>query len=116
MLPQAAFSQNNAIRAFCDVGYYAIDLTVGYIMFVLMSLLAFLGLPAILQMRLLFNDSFAQMASYGKIAKAMKEAKIGFAPQSQLHGEPMSRPGSAETAKTRGFEVQSMVKSEHRYM
>ena len=155
----AAFSQNNAVRAFVsytlvctfdgqpmdgifrpslnyriqltlimmqvDTGFFAVDSLIGYTMFVIIALLAFLGVPAILQvrwdsqqghegvsfqniwasqsrcydssvaaahshscfpstgqyrcdhqMRLLFNDSFAKMASYGKIARAMKDAKV----------------------------------------
>jgi hypothetical protein len=72
----AAFSQNGFMRSFVDIGFYAVDSLIGYSMFVLMGLLAFIMLPGILQMKLLFNDAFSQTANMGKIAKAMKEAKV----------------------------------------
>ncbi|KAG1659988.1 hypothetical protein FOA52_009662 [Chlamydomonas sp. UWO 241] len=114
-----AFGQNNALRGFCDSLYYGIDSVIGYLMFIIIALLAFLGVPSILQMRLLFNDSFAKSANYGKIAKAMKDAKIGGGYSN--HAAPplpsVSRPGSAQSDASRAtFDVRSAVRSEHRYM
>jgi 1,3-beta-glucan synthase len=109
-------SQNNVMRSFVDTGFYIMDSAVGYTMFVIIALLSFLGLPGILQMKLLFNDSFSKMASYGKIAKAMREAKIGYNPAQQPLPSLVTRPPSGESVATRGFDVKTMVKSEHRYM
>lgn len=72
----AAWSQNSYMRSFCDIVFYTYDTLIGYMMFVLLGLLAFLGLPGILQMKLLFNDAFSKTANYSKIARAMKEAKV----------------------------------------
>lgn len=118
----AAWSQNSYMRAFADTGYYTIDTIIGYIMFIILGLLAFLGLPGILQMKLLFNDAFSKTANYGKIAKAMKEAKIGSGGNGNAL-PALSRPGSAQSGATsvtektsKSFDVRSMVRSEHRYM
>lgn len=71
-LAVVAASQNHAVRAFVDSFYYTIDSMVGYIMFMLIGLLSFIGVVGWVQMKLLFNDAFAQSAQHGKIAKAMK--------------------------------------------
>lgn len=53
-------SQNNTVRAFSDWFYYSIDSLIGYIMFILLGLLSFIGITGILQMKLLFNDTFSE--------------------------------------------------------
>ena len=56
-----AFSQNNTMRAFVDAGFFVIDTMIGYVMFIMISILSFIGIVHILQMKLLFNDTFAQV-------------------------------------------------------
>lgn len=72
-----AFSQSNNTRAFVDSFYYTVDQAIGYIMFVLIAFLSFLGVVGVLQMKLLFNDAFAQTAGHARIARAMIDNKVG---------------------------------------
>lgn len=54
------FSQNNTVRSFVDWFYYVLDSLIGYLMFTIMALLSFIGIMHVLQMRLLFNETFSE--------------------------------------------------------
>lgn len=118
------------MRAFVDSFYYTIDQIIGYIMFILIALLSFLGVVGVLQMKILFNDAFAQTAGHARIARAMKDNKVGFDTRSGPKGRKGGRAGgdgasagaaSVAAPSTVGgassnWEVRSIVTSEHRYM
>eukprot|EP00198_Chlamydomonas_reinhardtii_P003824 XP_001693160.1 glycosyl transferase [Chlamydomonas reinhardtii] len=61
------FTQNNAVRDFVDAGYYIIDLMVGFAMFAVLALLSFVGIVALLQSKLLFNEAFSQSVQTARI-------------------------------------------------
>jgi 1,3-beta-glucan synthase len=116
------FSQNNGMRAFSDWFFYTVDSLIGYLMFILMAFLSFIGVVSVLQMKLLFNDSFSENVKHAKIGRAMREQKIGVVAQAAPAGAvagsqalTSARPSTAASAAT-GITVQTMVMSERRYM
>ncbi|KAG2500666.1 hypothetical protein HYH03_001432 [Edaphochlamys debaryana] len=86
-----AYSQNNAMRAFVDSFHYTVDQIIGYTLFVLIAMLSFLGVFSVLQMKILFNDAFAQTAGHARIARAMKDNKVGF--DMRTPGRQAGKPG-----------------------
>ncbi|GIL75226.1 hypothetical protein Vretimale_7896 [Volvox reticuliferus] len=117
-----ALSQNNKMRAFVDSFYYTVDQVIGYTLFVLIAFLSFLGVVGVLQMKILFNDAFAQTAGHARIARAMKDNKVGF----DMRGKPVGKPGgggkmsgaggAAGSGAAGGLQARSLVTSEHKYM
>ncbi|KAG2442264.1 hypothetical protein HXX76_002351 [Chlamydomonas incerta] len=95
------FTQNNAVRDFVDAGYYLIDLMVGFAMFAVLALLSFVGIVALLQSKLLFNEAFSQSVQTARIRQQVKKSgkQIRRKPKPGLlmtMDEWMrSRPGSA---------------------
>jgi hypothetical protein len=58
------FSHHRRLRGISDNVFYTYDLLIGYTMFALAGFFSFLGFMSILQMKLLFNDSFSQKVSH----------------------------------------------------
>jgi 1,3-beta-glucan synthase len=71
-----AFSQNNTMRAFVDSFHYTVDQLIGYVLLAVIALLSFIGVVGAMQMKILFNDAFAQTAGHARIARAMKDNKV----------------------------------------
>lgn len=121
------FSQFNSMRSFVDSFHYTCDEAIGFVMFVVIAFLSFLGFVSWLQMKLLFNDAFAQTAGNARIAHAMIDNKVGFDSRkggrkggaqgnAASNGAPSSAVPSSVGASSNHWEVRSLVTSEHRYM
>ncbi len=108
-----AFSQNNSMRAFVDSFYYTVDQVIGYLLFILIAFLSFLGVVGVLQMKILFNDAFAQTAGHARIARAMKDNKVGFDTRGKTAGKPA---GGGAGPSGAGMQPRSLQTSEHKYM
>ncbi|KAJ9526929.1 hypothetical protein QJQ45_025369 [Haematococcus lacustris] len=114
-------SQNNNVRAFSDWFFYTVDSMIGYLMFILMALLAFIGVVGLLQMKLLFNETFSEQVKHAKIGRAMKEQKVGF--DNSRGSQPVAAPSaavpdrvvSAGTVASMAVSIRSINQSEHRY-
>ncbi|GLI62082.1 hypothetical protein VaNZ11_004642 [Volvox africanus] len=117
-----ALSQNNTMRAFVDSFYYTVDQVIGYTLFLLIAFLSFLGVVGALQMKILFNDAFAQTAGHARIARAMKDNKVGFDMRGKAPGKPggggkpFGAGGAAGSGAAGGLQARSLVTSEHKYM
>ncbi|KAL6746905.1 1,3-beta-glucan synthase component-domain-containing protein [Haematococcus lacustris] len=114
-------SQHNNVRAFSDWFFYTVDSMIGYLMFILMALLAFIGVVGLLQMKLLFNETFSEQVKHAKIGRAMKEQKVGF--DNSRGSQPVAAPSaavpdrvvSAGTVASMAVSIRSINQSEHRY-
>lgn len=115
-----ALSQNNSMRAFVDSFYYTVDQVIGYTLFICIAFLSFIGVVGVLQMKILFNDAFAQTAGHARIARAMKDNKVGFdmrsnKPAGGKAGGGGKGDGSGGPSGS-GLQPRSVVASEHKFM